>query len=205
MKFYIIALSLIATGLTLSLRPAMAADSGGLFIEPGVTYERGDGELDLPSPFADDQADVNGFGLMARLGFHISEAFFLAADGRYSRPEVKNDDYKADSTAYNYGLTAGLQTPTDLGIRVWGTWIAGGQIDPEKDQNLDLKYQDANGYRVGAGIKLAIVSVNLEYQTITYKDAELQSIGPFNPGESLDNTEAKNDSWILSASFPFSL
>lgn len=193
------------TCLILNPLTAQAVDGGGLFIEPGVTYEQGNGKLDLPSPIEDNKADVNGFGLMARLGFHIADSFFFAVDGRYSRPQVKNDDYKADSTAYNYGLTAGLQTPTPLGIRLWGTWIAGGQLDPEKDQNLDLKYKGANGYRVGAGVNVAMVSLNLEYQAITYKDAELQSIGPFNPGENLNNSEATNNSWILSASFPFNL
>lgn len=205
MKMYLVALSLMSCYLALNVRDANAADGGGLFIEPGVTYERGDAKLDLPTPFDDDDAKVNGFGVMARVGFHISEAFFLAADGRYSQPTLDNDDYKTDATAYNYGLTAGVQMPTTLGIRVWGTWVAGGQMDPEKDENLDLKFQDANGYRLGAGIKLGIVSLNLEYQQLTYKDAELQEIGPFNVGENLNGTEATNDSWIASVSFPFSL
>jgi len=205
MKMYLVALSIMASYLALNVRDANAADKGGLFIEPGVTYEMGDGKLDLPSPFDDDDVKVNGFGAMARVGFHISESFFLAADGRYSKPQVDNDDYKADAEAYNYGLTAGVQMPTTLGIRVWGTWVAGGQLDPEKDENLDLKFQDANGYRVGAGIKLGIVSLNVEYQQLTYKDAELQELGPFTVGENLNDTEATNDSWIASVSFPFSL
>jgi hypothetical protein len=205
MKRYVVAIGIVASYLTLNLETAHALDKGGLFIEPGVTYEQGDGDLDLPSPFTDSDADVNGFGLMGRFGFHISEAFFVAADGRYSKPQVKNDDYKADAEAYNYGVTAGLQMPTTLGIRVWGTWVAGGQMDPDKDENLDLKYQDANGYRIGAGVKLSIVSLNLEYQSLTYKDAELQEIGPFAVGQNLNSTEAKNDSWILSVSFPFAL
>ena len=205
MNIYVVALSLMAGYLALNIRPANAADGGGLFIEPGVTYERGNGKLDLPSPFDDDKADVNGFGAMARVGFHISEAFFVAADGRYSRPTVDNDDYKADATAYNYGLTAGVQMPTTLGIRLWGTWVAGGELDPEKDENLDLKFKGANGYRLGGGIKLGIVSLNLEYQQLKYSDAELQKLGPFTVGENLDDTDATNDSWIASVSFPFSL
>jgi len=204
MKFQLATLALVTSSLLFSPL-AQAADKGGLFIEPGVTYEQGDGDLDLPDPFEDSDADINGFGVMGRFGFHISEAFFVAADGRYSQPQMKNDDYDAKSTAYNYGLTAGLQMPTELGIRVWGTWVAGGQMDPEKDEGLDLKFQDANGYRVGAGIKLSIVSLNLEYQSLTYKDAELQELGPFNVGENLNSTEAKNDSWIVSVSFPFAL
>ncbi len=195
---------LLALG-ALAVFSTTAHAAAGLFIEPGVTYERGDGELDFPAPFGGTSADVDGFGLLGRVGFHVSDAFFLAADGRYSRPELKNDDYKADATAYNYGATAGIQMPTLLGLRVWGTWVFGGELDPEKNDNLDVKFKDASGYRLGAGLRFGIVSVNLEYQQLTYDKAELQSIGPFNPGETFDDVEGKNDSYILSVSFPIAL
>lgn len=195
---------LLALG-TLAVLSTPVQAAVGLFVEPGVTYERGDGELDFPAPFGGTSADVDGFGVLGRVGFHISNAFFLAADGRYSKPRLVNDDYSADAIAYNYGATAGIQMPTLLGLRVWGTWVFGGELDPEQNDNLDVKFKDATGYRLGAGLRFGIVSVNLEYQQLTYDEAVLQSIGPFNPGETFDDVEAKNDSYILSVSFPIAL
>jgi hypothetical protein len=201
MKKYLVA----AGAITAALAAPLARAASGLFIEPGVTYERGDGDLDFPAPFGGTSADVNGFGAMARLGFHISDAFFIAADGRYSRPTLENDDYDTEATAYNYGAVAGIQMPTLLGLRVWGSYIFGGELDPEKDDDLDVRFEDASGYRLGAGLRFGIVSVNLEYQQLEYDKAKLQSVGPFNPGETFDDVDAKNDSYILSVSFPISL
>ena len=62
-------------------------DGGGLFIEPAVTYEMGSGEINFPAPLGTSDGDVFGFGLGARLGFHVSEAFFLGVDARYSMPK----------------------------------------------------------------------------------------------------------------------
>ena len=67
--------------------------------------------------------------------------------------------------------------PTTLGIRVWAGYILAGSMDVEKDQGVDLKFKDANGYRVGVGIKLSMVSLNLEYQQIEYDETELQDAG----------------------------
>ncbi len=177
----------------------------GVFVEPGVTYEKGDGELDFPDPFGGTSADVDGFGVMARVGFDFGNMLWVGADGRYSRPELDNEDYKADATSWNYGPTAGLQMPTPLGLRVWGTWVLDGKLDPEEEDQLDVRFEKARGYRVGVGVKLAIVSVNLEYQQLKYDKAVLEEIGPFNPGTEFDDVDGTNDSWILSASFPIGL
>ncbi len=66
----ILSISLIV----LSLSPlANAAGAGGLFVEPMITYERGEGDVDFPDPLKSSSTDVDGFGVGARLGIHIFE------------------------------------------------------------------------------------------------------------------------------------
>lgn len=196
----------IACGLAvLTSFAAVAENKGGLFIEPMLTYESGTGKVDFPSPAGSSESDIDGFGLGARLGFHVHEAVFLGIDGRYSMPQYSNDDtdIKTDATAYNWGPVVGIQMPTTLGLRIWASYIAGAQIDPEKDQGIDLKFKDGSGYRVGAGIKLASVSLNLELQQIDYDKTELQDAGFFSG--STNDVTSDNRSLILSVSFPISL
>ncbi|MFY7994230.1 MAG: outer membrane beta-barrel protein [Bacteriovoracaceae bacterium] len=181
--------------------------AGGLFVEPMLTYEKGEGEIDYPSPINSSSNDIDGFGVGARVGVHIYESLFIGADGRYSMPNFKdsslNQDVKAKS--FNYGPVVGFQMPTTIGLRVWGGYILGGELDPEKDQNVDAKFKEAKGYRVGAGIKLGITSLNLEYQDIKYDKTEIQEVGVFTPGSSYSNVNLENQSWILSVSFPIAI
>lgn len=182
-------------------------NKGGFFIEPSLTYERGDGEVDFNSSILENSdSDINGFGAGLRLGFHVYESLFIGADGRYSLPNFKDSslDQNTDAKAYNYGPVVGLQMPTDLGIRVWGSYIMGGQMDPDKDEGVDVKFEDGRGYRLGGGIKLGVVSLNLEYQYIKYNDTTIEEAGPINSAD-IDDVELKNQTWLLSVSFPVSL
>lgn len=184
-----------------------AENKGGFFLEPSLTYEKGDGEIDFSSSvLKDSDSDINGFGAGLRLGFHVYESFFVGVDGRYSIPNFKDSslDQNTKSNSYNYGPVVGLQMPTDLGIRVWGSYILGSELDPDKDEGVDEKFTDGRGYRFGGGIKLGVVSLNLEYQYIKYDDTEIQKAGPFNNVD-LDDVKLTNQSWILSVSFPVSL
>lgn len=198
---------LLAAVTLLGTTVAHAENKGGLFVEPMLTYEKGEGSVDFPAPFSSSDTDVNGFGAGARVGFHVYESIFIGADGRYSMPEFKDSsiNQKTDAKAWNYGPVVGFQTPGDLGIRVWGGYIMDGVLDPDKDKNVDEKFSEAHGYRVGAGIKLGIASVNLEYQNLTYDKTEIKEVGVFTPGYKTSSIELENSSWILSASFPISL
>src|SRR5690606_35179133 len=192
-------LTLLMTLFLLSLN-AQALSPAGFFVEPMATYERGDGEIDLPSPLSSDDTELNGFGVGARVGFHIVESIFIGADGRYSFPKLEDDDLGIDSdaTAWNWGPSAGIQMPTLLGLRVWGTWILGSEIEAdESDNDLDLKFKDGKGFRIGAGVKIGWASLNLEYQDLTYDDLEVSGpvSGDFN------SVEFDNKSWILGVSF----
>jgi hypothetical protein len=186
---------------------ANAANKGGFFVEPMLTYERGEGEVDFPQPINSSDTDVNGFGVGARLGFHVFESIFIGADGRYSMPKFEDTsiDQKTDAKAWNYGPVLGIQMPTAFALRIWGGYIMDGELDPDKDRNVDMKFSDGKGYRVGAGIKLGFVSLNLEYQDMKYEKTKIEEAGVFTPGYSTRNIELDNSSWILSASFPISL
>lgn len=186
---------------------AQQENEGGLFVEPMITYENLDSKVNYPNPFGDTKGELSGLGAGLRLGGHVFDTIFIGLDGRYSRPEysANNGDYTADATAYNYGLVAGVQLPTPISLRVWGGYILGGEFDPERANNVDMRFEKGTGYRVGAGLMLAMVSINLEYQRINYDKAVLESVGPFDPNDSFNDVEAKNDGYVLSVSFPLSL
>lgn len=182
---------------------------GGFFIEPMITYEKTDLDIDYPAPLGSSSGDQKGLGVGARLGFHIYESVFIGVDGRYNKHDFENDsddgDFKTDASGHNYGLVVGFQLPTEVSFRVWGTYIINGALDPDEENSLDVKFEDAKGYRVGAGIMFGKISLNIEYQDLTYEKAKLQSIGGFDPNTSFSNVELDSKGYIASISFPFSL
>lgn len=185
---------------------AQASEDGGLFIEPAITYETGDSTVNWPSPFSNSTGKVEGFGLGARLGFHINKAFFLGFDGRYSMPNFKDSsvNYDAKATAANWGPVVGVQMP-DMGLRIWGTYVMGGELNPEKSGNFDVKVKDPTGYRAGVGFHVASVSLNLEYQQLKYDTSILEQVGSYSANTSFSNVTLENKSWIASVSFPVEL
>lgn len=46
------------------------------FLEPAITYDSGETDVNYPSPLSNSTGTTSGFGIGARIGFHISEAFF---------------------------------------------------------------------------------------------------------------------------------
>lgn len=180
--------------------------SAGLFVEPAVTYEQTDTSVNYPAPFTNSTGKADGFGLGARIGFHMNEVFFLALDVRYAIPQFKDSsvDYNTKAISTNWGPVVGIQMP-NIGMRVWGSYILGGELDPESTGSVDFKYQDANGYRVGTGLRLASISLNLEYQQLKYGKATLEQIGSFSPGTVFNNVNLESKAWILSVSFPMAL
>lgn len=181
------------------------AKAAGLLVEPLVSYEKGDSNIDYPSPFSNSSGHIDGWGVGARLGVHFADVLFLGADGRFMKPKFKDstNNMDVDSTGYNYGAVLGVQMPV-VGLRVWGTYVFGGQLDPEEGNGVDLKFKEANGYRIGAGFKIFIVSLNVEYQDLKYNKTELQKIGSFSAGAE-DQIDLKDKAWIFSVSFPLSL
>ena len=179
---------------------------GGLFVEPGVTYQMYDSSIDYPAPFSNSSGEVKGFGLMGRVGFHINEAFFVAGDARYSMPNFEDSTNSLDAEAqqFDWGVTAGVQMP-NLGLRVWGTYLIGSELDPEASNGFDYKFTNGTGYRIGAGFRVSIVSLNLEYQKIDYDKTTVQQLGPFTGSTNTDNIKFDGTGWVASVSFPLEL
>lgn len=186
---------------------AQETDSkGGLFVEPFVSYEMNETSIKYPSFLSDSSGEANGFGIGARLGFHINEAFFVAIDGRYAMPDYKDSsvNYSAKAVSTSLAPTVGLQMP-DLGLRIWGSYVMGGELDPEESGGFDVKYTDNKGYRVGVGFRISSFSLNLEYQQTNYDGATLQKLGSFAPGTTFEDVDHENKGWIASVSFPLEL
>lgn len=187
---------------------AFAQKSGGLFVEPLLQYENTTSEIEtsqLPLVSDDTSGTTKGFGLGARLGAHVGEVVFLAGDVRYTRADLSDSFYEsASTTGHNYGVTLGAQTPF-FGVRVWGTAVLGGELDPAAGiSDLDLKFKEAKGHRVGAGIHFAAVAVNLEYQDLKYDRTEIESAGTLTLNSDTQ-VDANQKGLILSVGFPIEL
>lgn len=187
---------------------AQTSGSGGLlFVEPGATLTFGSKTKGNVDNFDDSSGKANGFGLMGRAGFHVQEIFVVGADARYSFLDFEDSGLggSVDATAFNYGPFVGVQMP-NVGLRVWGTYVLGGSLDPKEIGSgltaIDAKASDAKGYRIGAGFRLASLSLNLEYQTLKYDTVEKQ--GGLFPGNH-DYIKFEDESWIASVSFPLEL
>lgn len=181
-----------------------SAEDAGLFVEPAITYETSD--FDVNYPFASSSGETNGFGLGARLGFHVNDVLFVGVDGRYSKLDFEDSNslfnYDTDAEHFNLGPVVGVQMP-GIGLRVWGTYIATATLDPKESSGLDLKFSEGTGYRIGAGFRVFAVSLNLEYQKLDYDKTGLQQAGPFTG--TTDGVQLDNESWIASVSFPISI
>lgn len=183
--------------------PVFAAE-GGFFVEPMVTYEMGDGDVNYPGPINGVNADVDGIGAGLRLGGHVGDWLFLAADGRFSFPSYDIGSLgDVDAEAWSVGATLGAQMPWLVGLRAWGTWVFAGELDPDAQGLVDANFKGGTGWRAGVGLKLAFASLNVEYQDLTYDEAEINS-GIF-AGQSLAGVEQDQQSWVWSISFPLSM
>lgn len=180
----------------------------GLFLEPMLTYTREESSIEATNTanFGGDQsADANGIGVGLRVGGHVGESFFLGLDGRYSRLELSDSAYgNAEGDSYNIGPVVGLQMPTLLGLRVWGTYVLAGEFDPETGNGgLNVRFEQPEGWRVGAGIKLASMSLNVEYQDLSFDRTDIQSLGTV--GTAATDVDFDLDGYTFSLSFPLEL
>lgn len=189
------------------LSPWAAAEGAtGLFIEPGITYQSYSSSIAYPAPFSNSTGSVAGLGLMARLGFHVSDVFFVAADARYAQPTFKDstNNLSASAQEYDLGPVAGIQMPF-AGLRVWATYIVTSQLSPGASNGFQYKFSDGSGYRIGAGFHLLAVSLNLEYQQIKYSNTTIEELGPFTPNTNTSSINFNGGGWIVSVSFPFEM
>lgn len=182
---------------------------GGLFLEPMLITSQEDTTIkssQLPLLQDDTSGKQNGYGVGLRFGGHVSEIFMAGVDARYSKSQLKDSFYEtADTNVYDIGPFVGLQTPY-FGIRLLAGYVVAGENDPASGvQGLDLKFKEANGWRVGAGLYVAAVSVNVEYQDLTYNSTEIQNYGLINRSGGTSSVDANNRGYSVSLSFPVEL
>ena len=193
---------------TTETRSGHEISPGGLFIEPILQASREDAQIksaQIAPGLENTSGKTEGAGLGLKLGVHVSEIFFLGVDGRYSREKFTDSSYSsANGDLYNYGPTAGIQMPW-AGLRLFGTYVMGGQFDPAAGAGgVDLRFRDPRGTRVGVGLHIASVSVNLEYEDLNYSNTDIQSLGPINTNASTD-IGYENKGYAVSLSFPVEL
>jgi hypothetical protein len=98
----------------------------------------------------------------------------------------------------------GLQTPL-FGIRVMAGYVVAGENNPAAGaQGVDLKFKEATGWRVGAGLYIFAVSVNLEYQDLTYNTTEVESFGSI-AVDRATSIDANSRGYTLSLGFPIAM
>jgi len=181
---------------------------GGFYMEPMLLVTRADSSINtsqLPMISDDTTGTEQGYGLGLRLGGHVSEILLLGVDARYAKTQMQDSSYgSADAQSYNVAPVIGLQTPL-FGIRLLAGYVAAGENNPEAgSRGLDLKFKDANGWRVGAGLHVAALSVNLEYQDLKYNTTDVESFGSLNVNSTSD-IDVTNRGYALTIGFPIEL
>lgn len=102
------------------------------------------------------------------------DRFFVAADARYAmlRFTDNTNNIDVDATSWDIAPTVGLQM-ADWGARLYAGYVLAGNLDPKSVNNVDTKFEQATGWRFGAGLKAKHLSVNIEWQRLHYGEAEI--------------------------------
>lgn len=186
-----------------------AVSQGGFFIEPLIFASQEETSVktsQLPIVNSDTSGKAQGYGVGLRFGGHIYESVLLGLDARYAKLKMDDSTFysNVDADVYNIAPVVGLQTPW-WGIRVMAGYVVAGENNPGAgNQGVDLKFKEAQGWRLGAGVHVAAIGINLEYQDLKYNSTEVESLGPvaLNNNTSVD---ADTQGYSLSVSFPIEL
>lgn len=183
---------------------ATSAAHAGVFIEPGVFYETGDNTIAWPAPLSSSTGTSSGLGADLKAGWNFEGLVYLGVDASFSKPTFKNSavDYNATASSNLFGGLVGVDLP--LGFRVWGEYVFDGALDPEASNGYDVSFKKANGYKIGVGWKIILVSVNLEYMDLQYNDSKLQEALGVNVNTDMSE-KLKDKLYMLSVSLPVSL
>lgn len=173
----------------------------GFYVEPALTFEKGDSKLDWPSPLSSSTGTIQGLGFDLKLGFNLESILFAGVDAAYSKPQFKNsaNNYEAAATSQLFGVIIGAQMPI-VGLRAWAGYIFDGVLNPEGSNGIDVKFTGATGPKLGAGFNIFLVSLNLEYMDLSYKTSTLEQPGILS---GTFDSKLKNRIWLVSVSMPF--
>ena len=154
---------LIALAVLVSYVPAHA----DLLLEPYAGYYFGD------SDDGSSKDDVTGPGFGARIGYQ-SLGFMVGGDFMTGSWEADGNP-KSDITPKVLGVFAGYNFP--ILLRVYGVYGLSTKSDVESSSgNFELT---GDSIKLGVGTTiLPFVSVNLEYITSTYDEADGQALTP---------------------------
>lgn len=180
-----------------------SAFAEGLFIEPAVTYESGSNNITWPV-VGNATGDTKGPGFGLKLGGHVMDILFLALDASYSKPGFTNSavSYNAAADQNLFGVILGAQMPI-VGLRLWGGYIFDGQLDPAASNGFDVKFTRAQGYKLGGGFRVLMVSLNVEYQDVKFGNTSLQ-LQPASFTGTVDE-KLQNKTTLVSVSMPFTI
>lgn len=198
MKKLTLALAFFATAFVTTAH----AEDGGLFVEPALTYESGDNNI-VWTGTTSSTGTTKGAGFDLKLGGHVADILFLALDGSYSKPTFTNSsvDYSAAADESLFGVVLGAQMPI-VGLRLWGGYIFDGTLDPAASNGYDAKFSRAQGYKLGAGFRVLLVSLNIEYSDVKF-NSEFQT-APLGFTGAFDQ-KLQNKSTVVSVSMPFTI
>jgi opacity protein-like surface antigen len=203
--------ALVATsfGINAFAQEGGSAPSSGFFLEPGVTYELGKTKTNFhdwsSGVLNDSTGEANGLGVVARVGMHINDMFFVALDGRYSMPTFKDSTNNLSSEAEMYSLApvVGVQMP-NIGARFWAGYIAASQLNPKEAGSYDFKFKDGTGFLIGGGFHVAAVSINLEYKNTKFASTDFERL-PLGFTATDTSVKAEDQAWVASVTFPIAL
>lgn len=179
--------------------------AGGLALEPMIIYSQDNENIrtsQLPLIPSDTSGTSRSAGFGLKIGGHIGEVVVLGADARYAKSEMSDSSYgTARGDKYTLGPVLGVQMPV-AGLRLWGTYVLAGDYDPEAGaQGFDLRFKDPRGYRVGVGLHVGPVSLNLEYEDLTFQNTQIQSFGLGNATAD-SSVDFSSRGYLASLSFP---
>lgn len=176
------------------------------FLEPLMFLSKEDSTLKISNPTLvnnDSGLVTNGYGIGLRTGSLIYNLVIIGIDGRYSQIKSGDSYYKeAETNAINLAPVIGIQTRFS-GLRLLAEFIILGENDPGTGtEGVDLKFKEATGLRLIAGVVLNNISLNLEYQNLNYQSTEIQSSG-YIPISKSTEIKANTKGYAVSVSFPY--
>lgn len=198
----IFAFCVVALGAAASAESEEGIEGSGLFVEPGLTYLLAESRVNYPSPYINSSATTRGFGVVLRGGIHVYQRLFVAADARYAMPVFHDNanNLMAGASAWDLAPIVGVQM-AEYGLRLYGGYVLAGNLNLQRVNGLELRFEEPNGWRVGAGLKLKQFSVNIEWQNLHYSTTKVESQGLL---ASNSGARFKNDSdgIVTSVTFP---
>lgn len=174
----------------------------GLFLEPGVSYQVVEGNVDYPAPMRNSSAVNRGFGVLLRGGIHLFERFFVAADARYAFLAFSDNsnNINGDARSWDIAPVIGVQM-ADWGGRAYVGYALAGELDPDSSNNFNYKFEQPNGWRAGVGLKLKFLSVNIEWQRFEYGKTKIEDAGTL-PASTTSAGKYAAEGLVASVTFP---